>query len=46
MCYLASFGGLGVFPCSGVGDLISDSDLTVIGDVAAKKESISIDKYN
>lgn len=37
LCYLASVGSLGVFPCSGVGDLTSDSDLTVIGDVEAKK---------
>ena len=37
LSYLASVGGLGVFPCSGVGDLMSDSDLTVIGDVEAKK---------
>ena len=42
--YLASEGGLGVFPCSGDGDLNSDGDLINIGDVAAARERKSIVK--
>lgn len=37
LCYLASEGGLGAFPCSGDGDLTGEGDLRNIGDVAAKK---------
>ena len=41
---LASDGGLGVFPCSGEGDLCSNGELTYIGDVeAARKQK---DKAN
>jgi len=39
VCYLASDGGLGAFPCSGDDDLIGEGDLKNIGDVAATKMS-------
>ena len=35
---LASDGGLGVFPCSGEGDLCSNGELTYIGDVEAARK--------
>ena len=35
---LASNGGLGVFPCSGEGDLCSNGEVTYIGDVEAARK--------
>ena len=35
---LASDGGLGVFPCSGEGDLCSNGEVTYIGDVEAARK--------
>ena len=40
--YLACEGGVGAFPCSGEGDLMSDGDLIYTGDVAAKTQNKSV----
>ena len=43
---LASDGGLGVFPCSGEGDLCSNGELTYIGDVEAVRKKKKKDNAN